>query len=256
MTWPLAPLTPFSFDLIAADPPWSFNLYSEAGEEKSPQAHYDCMPIEDIMALPVGHLVGANSWLLLWATAPLLPEALAVMSAWGFTYKTRISWRKLTANGKTAMGPGYIARTMHEDVLIGACGSPERRRALPSLFDGVRREHSRKPAEFYPLVDAFAAPHARKLDLFSRETRPGWTSWGREVGKFDAHPASSPSAQSAGDAGARPEKDLDEARPGTGLSIAAANPGHCVTSSAAGEGLALPDDPAAAPDLFSIKGAA
>jgi len=255
MDWPLAPLRPFSFDVIAADPPWAFSLYSEEGEEKSAQAHYDCMPIDEIAALPVGHLVGAHSWLLLWATAPMLPQALRVMSAWGFSFKTTIAWRKVTRNGKQAMGTGYVARTMHENVLIGACGKPEYRRALPSIFDGVRRQHSRKPDEFYRLVDGFAMPHARKLDLFSRESRPGWESWGRETGLFDAHPVTSPSAKDAWDAGARPEKDPDEARSGTGQSIIAANPGDRVTSSAAGEGCPEPDDPAAAPDLFE-RGAA
>ena len=187
MAWPFDPLRPFSFDVCVADPPWSFSLYSDKGEEKSPQAHYDCMPIEDIAALPVGDLVGADSWLLLWATAPMLPQALMVMTRWGFAYKTTVAWRKVTRNKKPAMGPGYVARTMHENVLIGACGSPEYRRALPSIFDGVRRQHSRKPDEFYELVDRFAMPWARKLDLFSRQSRPDWTSWGKEKGKFDAN---------------------------------------------------------------------
>lgn len=251
MTWPFDPLRPFSFDVIVADPPWSFSLYSESGEEKSAQAHYDCMPIEEIAALPVGDLVGANSWLLLWATAPMLPQALMVMTRWGFTYKTTVAWRKVTRNKKPAMGTGYVARTMHENVLIGACGKPEYRRALPSIFDGVRRQHSRKPDEFYGLVDRFATPWARKLDLFSRETRPGWTSWGNQSALFDAHPELSPSVQDEGDAGARPGQGPNEKRSGNGRS-SSANSGNSVTTPAAGEGVASPCDPAAAPDLFEV----
>lgn len=251
MAWPFDPLQPFSFDVIAADPPWSFSLYSEAGEEKSAQAQYDCMPIEEICEMPVGNLVGANSWLLLWATAPMLPQALMVMTRWGFTYKTTVAWRKVTRNKKPAMGTGYVARSMHENVLIGACGKPEYRRALPSIFDGLRRQHSRKPDEFYGLVDRFAMPWARKLDLFSRETRPGWSSWGNQSALFDAHPGPSPSMQDEADAGSSPGQGLDEARTGSGRSVAA-NPGNSLTTSAAGEGLVCPADPAAAPDLFTV----
>ena len=184
----LADLPLFGFDLVVCDPPWSFALRSAAGESKSAQAQYACMPLDAIKAMPVGHLVGANSWLFLWATAPMLPHALAVMEAWGFTYRTRLAWRKLTPAGKPRLGTGYVVRTLHEDILVGAIGSPTYMRALPSLFDGVAREHSRKPDEFFGLVEAFA-PGARRLDMFSRETRPGWRSWGAEASKFDPAPA-------------------------------------------------------------------
>lgn len=182
----------FGFDLVVADPPWSFELRSAAGEDKSAQAHYACMDLDAIKALPVGHLVGCHSWLFLWATAPMLPHALGVMAAWGFTYRTRLSWRKLTPAGKPRLGTGYVVRTLHEDILVGAIGSPAYAKALPSLFDGVAREHSRKPDEFFRLAEAFA-PNARRLDLFSRETRSGWRAWGNEAAKFDA-PALEPAA--------------------------------------------------------------
>jgi N6-adenosine-specific RNA methylase IME4 len=179
-----ADLPLFGLDLVIADPPWLFALRSSAGEEKSPQAQYDCMTLEAIKALPVGHLVGCDSWLLLWATAPLLPQAIEVMHAWGFQYRTRFAWRKTTARGKVRMGPGYVVRTMHEDILVGAIGQPSYARAFPSIFDGLAREHSRKPDAFYHLVERFA-PAARRVDLFSRQSRPGFTSWRNEAHKFD-----------------------------------------------------------------------
>ena len=185
MAWPFDPLAMFSADLVAADPPWSFDLYSAAGEAKSAQAHYECMPLDAIKALPVGHLVGCHSWLFLWATAPLLPQALEVMHAWGFEYRTRLSWRKVTPAGKPRLGTGYIVRTLHEDILVGAIGSPARKSPLPSLFDGVAREHSRKPESFYGLVEAFA-PAARRVELFARASRDGWATWGDERSKYDA----------------------------------------------------------------------
>lgn len=179
------PLPPFCADLIVCDPPWRFELHSGKGEEKSAQAHYACMTIDDIMALPVGHLVGCHSWLFLWATAPMLPHALEVMRAWGFEYRSRLAWRKLTPAGKPRLGTGYVVRTLHEDILVGAIGSPVYAKALPSLFDGIAREHSRKPDVFYRLVEDFA-PAARRVELFGRESRSGWAVWGNEATKFDA----------------------------------------------------------------------
>lgn len=181
--WPFDPLPLFGFDVVTIDPPWEFSLYSAKGEGKSAQAHYDCMSLADIQALPVGQLVGADAWLFLWATAPLLPEAIATMRAWGFVYVTRLTWRKVTKNGKVRMGPGYVARTCDETILVGRIGRPTITRALPSIFDGVARQHSRKPEEFFRLIEAFA-PKAGRVDVFGRQQRPGWTVWGNEASKF------------------------------------------------------------------------
>ncbi len=181
--WPFAPLPLFGFDLLTIDCPWNFSLYSEKGEGKSAQAHYECMPLDQIARLPVGQLVGADAWIFSWATAPLLPEAIDCLRAWGFVYVTRLTWRKVTRTGKVRMGPGYIARTCDETVLVGRIGKPAFAHALPSIFDGVAREHSRKPEEFFKLVEDFM-PMARRADIFGREQRPGWTVWGNEAGKF------------------------------------------------------------------------
>lgn len=183
MTWPFAPLPLFGFDLLTIDPPWSFTLYSAKGESKSPQAHYECMDLAAIRALPVGQLVGADAWVFLWATAPLLPEAIDTLRGWGVVYVTRLTWRKVTRAGKVRMGPGYVARTCDETVLVGRIGRPPYARALPSIFDGVARQHSRKPEEFFKLVESFA-PDARRADIFGREARPGWAVWGNEATKF------------------------------------------------------------------------
>jgi N6-adenosine-specific RNA methylase IME4 len=182
--WPFDPLRPLSFDLIVADPPWLFELRSEKGEGKAPQAQYACMTPAQIMALPVGQLARGDCWLFLWTSAPLLDVGMETLKAWGFTYKTCLAWRKTTPAGKVRMGPGYIARTRHENILVGAIGAPARARAMDSLFDGVAREHSRKPDEFYARAEAFA-PRAFKLDLFARQSRPGWATWGNEARKFD-----------------------------------------------------------------------
>lgn len=186
MDWPFDPLSPLAYDVIVADPPWTFELYSEAGEEKSAQAHYDCMSTEEIAALPVGHLARADCLLLMWTTgwAMATGVALRVVTAWGFSPVTEIVWAKRTRNGHLRMGPGYRARTMHEPILLGTVGSP-RHKPFPSIFDGLAREHSRKPDEFYSLVRAHTPDAFRRADLFSRETRDGFEGWGREAGKFD-----------------------------------------------------------------------
>lgn len=182
--WPFDPLPPLSYDVIVVDPPWPFDLYSNRGNHKSAAAHYNIMSIDQIVALPVGTLAQRDALLLLWITAPRLPESLSVMSAWGFAYKTTIVWRKTTASGKVRMGTGYWARTMHESVLLGTMGSPAKISAFPSIFDGVAREHSRKPEEFYALVNKHTSG-LRRADLFARASRPGFDGWGAESTKFD-----------------------------------------------------------------------
>lgn len=181
--WPFGTLAPLSFDVIVADPPWRFRTWGEHNQAKSASRHYSLMETPDILALPVGQLAQRDCLLLLWATAPMLPQALAAMSAWGFRYKSNIIWRKITASGKPRMGTGYWARTMHEQVLIGCLGKPRKFRAFPSSFDGVVREHSRKPEEFFILVEKHTVG-ARRLDLFSREPRGGWFAFGDESKKF------------------------------------------------------------------------
>jgi N6-adenosine-specific RNA methylase IME4 len=182
--WPFGALAPQSYSMIMADPPWRFELYSEKGEEKSPQAHYATMTIDDIARLPVADLARADCILWLWATAPMLPQQLDVMRAWGFRYVTSGAWVKTTVNGKISFGTGYVLRSSHEPFIIGALGEPKCERDVRSIVMAEAREHSRKPDAAYQAAERML-PGARRADLFSRETRAGWESWGNEAGKFD-----------------------------------------------------------------------
>lgn len=182
--WFFWPLQPRNYDVIEIDPPWTFQTYSKKGEVKSAMAQYRCMDLKDIKALPVHELAKPDCWLFLWATAPLLPQALDTLVAWGFRYKSHMVWRKISRAKRLMVGTGYIARSSHEIVLIGSKGSPPCGPAMPSVFDGVRRQHSRKPAEFKPLVEAFT-PQARRCEIFSREIIPGWDSFGDQGGLFN-----------------------------------------------------------------------
>ncbi len=181
--WCFGDLPPFSFDFIMADPPWLYKVRSEKGEGKSAQAHYKCMPLDKIKAMPVLDLASENCLLWLYATNPMLFQAYEVLIDWGFDFVTAGSWEKITKNGKQAFGPGYVLRTSNEPFLIGKRGEPKTTKSVRSSFAGVVRGHSRKPEEGYRHAEKLM-PNARRLELFSRTNRKGWTVWGDETGKF------------------------------------------------------------------------
>ena len=175
---------PGAFGMIMADPPWSYVMRSETGYEKSPQAHYACQSIEWIKSLPVSALAGDDCILWLWAVNPMLPQALEVVAAWGFTFKTAGHWVKRTKHGKLAFGTGYILRGAGEPFLIATRGQPKATRGVRSVIEGPLREHSRKPDEAYAAAEALL-PDAQRVELFSRQPRAGWAVWGNETAKFE-----------------------------------------------------------------------
>lgn len=184
MTWFFDPLLPLHYELLVIDIPWPFDLYSDAGAKKSASAQYDVMDAQQIRALPVGQLASMDCLIYSWATAPHLPFAIECLKAWGFEYKSFMAWRKTTIGGKVRMGTGYRVRTTGEIVLVGTLGNPKQSLVPPTIFDGIAREHSRKPEEFYSLCDRIM-PHARRADVFARESRDGWHVFGNEATKFD-----------------------------------------------------------------------
>jgi N6-adenosine-specific RNA methylase IME4 len=166
------------YPVILADPPWPYQAYSAAsGMERAAEAHYPCMSIEDICALPVADLATPDAVLFLWTTNPHLFTARSVLEAWGFEYRTNIVWVKDVA------GLGYWVRNQHELLLIAARGnmrSPPEGRRPSSRIMSPRREHSRKPDETYALIEA-VYPEFAKIELFARHPRPGWHAWGNEA---------------------------------------------------------------------------
>jgi len=184
VTWFFDPLLPLHYELIVIDPPWDFDLYSEAGAKKSALAHYDTMTEQQILDMPVGQLASMNCLLYLWGVAPKLPFAIECCRRWGFEYKSFLIWRKTTRKGHMRWGPGYRVRTTGEIVIVATLGNPRQSWVPPTVFDGLAREHSRKPEEFYDLCDRIM-PHARRADVFGRQSRPGWHVSGNERTKFD-----------------------------------------------------------------------
>ncbi len=173
-----------AFSFIMADCPWTFRTYSSKGLKKSAQAHYDCMDGLGIKELPVSQLAAEDCLLWMWATWPMLPDALETISAWGFQYKTGGVWAKRTINGKLRWGTGFRLRSVCEPFLIATRGQPKSARNVTNLVDGLAREHSRKPDEAYKAAEAMM-PDARRVELFSRQARPNWDTWGNESSKFN-----------------------------------------------------------------------
>jgi N6-adenosine-specific RNA methylase IME4 len=181
MSWPFDRLLMFKYEVVVADPPWHFDLRSEAGNGKAASAQYDTMSLNDIKALPVANLVRHDSLLLLWTTgwAMATGQAQAVAKAWGAEPVTELVWIKRTINGKNRVGTGYRARSMHEPILLAKWGNPKHS-AFPSSFDGLARRHSEKPEEFYELV-VKKTIGAYRCDLFSAGIeRPGFEGWGKD----------------------------------------------------------------------------
>ena len=172
--------------LIVADPNWSFRTYSPKGWKKTCNGQYHCDPVDFIgFTYPVWDLAAPDCLLLLWGTWPLIDKQIECMRAWGFRYSTAFVWRKLTKHGKPAIGTGYRQRSMAEPVLIGVRGRPKHK-AFDGCFDGERRQHSRKPESFFHMIDRCCPDLPRRVELFSRQRRDGWLTWGDQSDKFDA----------------------------------------------------------------------
>lgn len=183
---PFAELNP-PYSTIVADPPWRYRKSpnSESGnhERRTAEDNYSTMAIRDIAALPVAGLAADNACLFLWTTNPRIFgdrneggtfTAFDVMSAWGFEYRTLLTWVK---TGSPGMGSYFRGDTEH--VLFGIRGEvkiePAKRES--NVITAAKSGHSRKPAAFMDLVERVVpGPY---LDLFCRDPRFGWDSWGK-----------------------------------------------------------------------------
>jgi N6-adenosine-specific RNA methylase IME4 len=153
-------------------------------------AYNDCLDFERLAALPIADLAANDCALFLWAIDPLLPRALDLIRAWGFEYKTvAFYWVKLNSaarhNADYFTGLGYWTRANPEQCLLATRGKPMRRaKDVKRLVVEKRREHSRKPDCVRERIERLVSgPY---LELFSRETKAGWSCWGDQAGLFDA----------------------------------------------------------------------
>lgn len=165
------------YGVILADPEWRFETWGEGGRDRAPENHYPTIGTGIIAARPVGNLAAQDCVLFLWATPPMLVDALEVMAAWQFRYVTHCIWDK----GK--IGLGYWFRFRHELLLVGVRGDvpcPAMGDQWPSVIEAPPGEHSEKPERFHDLIEAYF-PSLPKIELNARRARPGWDVWGAEA---------------------------------------------------------------------------
>ncbi len=173
------------FATVLADPPWRFaNRTGKVAPEHRRLARYPTLTLDEICALPVAGHLAPTAHCYLWVPNALLPEGLAVLAAWGFAYKANLVWHKVRRDGGSdGRGVGFYFRNVTELLLFGTRG-PKARTLAPgrrqvNLIASRKREHSRKPDEQYPLIEACSP--GPFLELFGRGVRPGWTVWGNQA---------------------------------------------------------------------------
>lgn len=167
------PLPEGPFDVLVVDPPWRYDAREEDASHRSANP-YASMDLDAIRALPVAKLAGKNAVLWLWTTNAHLPRAFGIAEAWGFTYKTLLTW------DKERIGTGDWLRGQTEHVLMCVRGKPTvTLGAQSTILRAKAGRHSEKPGAFYPLVESLC-PGSR-VDLFARSDRDGWTVWGHEA---------------------------------------------------------------------------
>lgn len=168
------------YELIYADPPWRYRSGKVQGAAIN---HYATMSDEELYQLPVAEIAADNCVLLLWATFPKLPEALRLIEAWGFQYKTvGFVWVKTNPSGNGFFpGLGWWTRSNAEICLLAVRGKPKRQCAgISQLIISHRERHSKKPDIVRDLAVSLVGDVPR-IELFARETPPGWDVWGNEV---------------------------------------------------------------------------
>lgn len=173
-----------TYATVLADPPWRFsNRTGKVAPEHRRLARYKTMTLDDIQTLPVADACQDAAHLYLWVPNALLPDGLATMAAWGFTYKTNLVWHKVRKDGGSdGRGVGFYFRNVTELVLFGVRGSlrtGDAGRRMVNLFPEMKREHSRKPEALYEIIER-CSPDPR-IELFARHHRDGWDVWGDEA---------------------------------------------------------------------------
>ncbi len=177
-----SPFAAFQFDIIYADPPWSYN--DKSSHRGGAARHYSTQSIEWIASLLVSQIAADDAVLFLWATWPTLPDAIAVIEAWGFTYKTcAFNWVKRNRNNQGwHVGMGAYTRANSEPCLLATRGNilERRSRSVRQIVEAPIEEHSRKPPEVRDRIVELFGDRPR-IELFARERSPGWEAWGNKI---------------------------------------------------------------------------
>src|SRR5271165_6359948 len=176
------------FGTLLADPPWQFqNRTGKIAPEHKRLSRYGTLNLDEIKSIPAHRSAANVCHLYLWVPNALLAEGLAVMAAWGFTYKSNIVWHKIRKDGGSdGRGVGFYFRNVTELVLFGIRGKHARTldpgRRQVNYIATQKREHSRKPDELYPVIEGCSPwPYA---ELFARGPRKNWKCWGIESEEY------------------------------------------------------------------------
>lgn len=176
------------YGVILADPPWNHDAW-ERGGTRHPSRHYGVLNADEMAKWPLAEFASEACALFCWACYPLLYQGMVAVEAWGFQFRTvAFTWVKINPQaGSLAWGCGAWTRANPEPCLLATRGAPKRLHAdVHSVIIAPRREHSRKPDEVYERIERLVpGPY---LELFARQERPGWDSFGNEVGKFAPEP--------------------------------------------------------------------
>jgi N6-adenosine-specific RNA methylase IME4 len=179
----IASLPDKTYGVIYADPGWEFETYNEAtGQDRAAANHFTVQPTSEIRKIPVPKIAADDCVLFLWATVPMLNDALEVMAAWEFDYVTNFCWVK------DRIGTGYWNQNQHELLLVGTKGKPAMPAAIvSSVVVAARGAYGAKPIEFAEMIEKFY-PDLPKIEMNRRgPPRSGWDAWGNE-----AQPAPAP----------------------------------------------------------------
>jgi len=175
------------YEMIYMDPPWK---YKNIGNGLSNQCHekYPTMGYEELKELPIKEISEKNCVLFIWSTSPKLPEALELIKAWNFEYKTIFKiWRKVSKKGEPVSVPGWWSRSNNELLLVAAKGSPlklwKTKNNEPQEYSSIREEHSSKPIEIREQIRNFLKCKKR-IEIFARTIDENYDAWGLEVPGF------------------------------------------------------------------------
>lgn len=179
MKWPTK-----KYSVILADPPWKYTNW-KGKDSGAAKAHYSCMTVKDIAAMPVKNITADDCALFMWSTGPKIAEGahLPIFESWGFRpVTTAFVWNKTTSKGAPYVGLGFYTRSGAEFCLLGIKGRMPRKKEATSVLQVLTApriyRHSAKPAEQYERIEAlYDGPY---FELFARERRPGWNGFGND----------------------------------------------------------------------------
>ena len=185
----MIPFPDKKYQIIYADPPWSYENYNYAKTKQGNRAkrgvvkEYQTMNMQDIKELHIEEICENNCMLFLWVTFPLLQEGMDTLKAWGFVFRTvAFVWTKTyEKSGKLFWGMGNWTRSNAEMCLLGIKGKPKRIScSVHQIISSPCSVHSKKPDEIRDRIVRLVGDLPR-IELFARQRTPGWDAWGDEV---------------------------------------------------------------------------